>query len=92
MIWQKNRSVPVSFQHGPEAKFYQVARVCDRNWEEQDQLGLTWEQIDALDWDWYLWGYGSAGHLEITAVSLSPNPVDCGATFQVSVTVEMVLT
>ena len=59
-----------------------------RNWEEQDQLGLTWEQIDALD----LWGYGSAGHLEITAVSLSPNPVDCGATLQVSVTVEMVLT
>lgn len=63
-----------------------------RNWEEQDQLGLTWEQIDALDWDWHLWGYGSAGHLEITAVSLSPNPVDCGATLQVSVTVEMVLT
>ena len=63
-----------------------------RNWEEQDQVGLTWEQIDALDWDWYLWGYGSAGHLEITAVSLSPNPVDCGATLQVSVTVEMVLT
>ena len=30
LIWQKNRSVPVSFQHGPEAKFYQVARVCDR--------------------------------------------------------------
>lgn len=65
--------------------------LLPRNWEEQDQLGLTWKQIDALEWDWYLLGYGSPGHLGITAVTLSPNPVDCGATLNVSVTVEMVL-
>lgn len=60
-----------------------------RIWKEQDALGLTWSEIDALNWDWYLWLYGAPPKPRITTVTLTPNPVDAGKTFEISVRVEM---
>lgn len=62
-----------------------------RTWKEHDALGLTWADIDALNWDWYLWLYGATPKLSIAEVELTPNPVDAGGAFEISVRLEMVV-